>query len=363
MHAPPGFVGSNLFPTSQTYCRNFSSKLNVIYLALPTVVTVWIRRSRGTLGTAAETHRCTHTLCYYYVCVLSRGVDTCFITLWAPQVWQGGLNLINLHIPFWQNSIITLSEAAFWVPKQNRRLAQLWVRDAASRVFSPTCGSERITLMVQATVSMILLFLLASLIPRGLRMADCLSKLMTTVTNAHEYMATSFRNMSSLHAASPACHCTVMFHTASTGITMKVTSRSATVRFIIRILTWDLRLPPLLAAQSTTKLHTADTAHRLKVMMTLTLAAVEKVGSWSASPSVLWLQLEVGPAQLSFTVASVSWWNMVSAQELSDRSHRKQNVSLLAKRTHPNFNWEKKGQNKMFLRVLGTWDVTRLSIH
>lgn len=134
---------------------------------------------------------------------------------------------------------------------------------------------------------MILLFLLASLMPRGLRIADCLSKLMTTVTKAQEYIATSFMNISSLQATSPACHCTVMFHTASTGITMKVTSRSATVRFIMRILTCDLRLPPLPAAHSTTKLHTADTAHRVKVMMTLTLAAVEKVGSWSASPLAL----------------------------------------------------------------------------
>lgn len=174
-----------------------------------------------------------------------------------------------------------------------------------------TWGRERMTLVVHATVSMILLFRLASLIPSGFKMADCLSRLMTTVTKAHEYMATSFMNISSLQARSPACHCTVMFHAASTGITMKVTSRSATVRFMIKILTWDLRLPPFPAAHSTSKLQTADTAHRVKVMITRTLAAVEKVGSCSASPSALLLQSVEAPRQLPFTVWSVRWWNIM----------------------------------------------------
>lgn len=196
-------------------------------------------------------------------------------------------------------------------PPMTSPFDEAWVAEQTLSVFSLTWGSERITLIVQATVNMILLFLLASLMPRGLRMADCLSKLMTTVTKAQEYIATSFRNMSSLQAVSPACHCTVMFHAASRGITMKVTSRSATVRFIMRILTWDLRLPPLLAAHSTAKLQTADTAHRVNVIMTRTLAAVEKVGSWSTSPSALLLHTVEAPWQLPFTVWSAGWWNIM----------------------------------------------------
>ncbi len=154
-----------------------------------------------------------------------------------------------------------------------------------------TWGTERRTLIAQATLSIILFFFLALLMARGLRMADCLSRLMTTVTNAQEYIATSFRNISNLQARSPANHWTVMFQAASTGITMKVTSRSAMVRFMIKILTWDLRLLLVLAAHNTERLHTADTAQRVKVIITLTFAAMEKVGSCNAASPVLLLHV------------------------------------------------------------------------
>lgn len=141
-----------------------------------------------------------------------------------------------------------------------------------------TWGMDNRVLIVHATISITLFLLWAVLIARGLRMADCRSRLITTVTNAHAYMACSLRNMRNLQARSPASHWTVMFHTASTGITMKVTKRSAAVRFTIRTRTWDLRLWPL-AAQSTARLQEAETPHRRKVRTTRTFAAVVKVGS------------------------------------------------------------------------------------
>lgn len=160
-------------------------------------------------------------------------------------------------------------------------------------------------LMPHATVSITLFLFLALLIARGLRMADCLSRLITTVTNAHEYIACSLRNISSLQAKSPASHWTVIFHTASTGITMKVTRRSATVRLMISTLTWDLRFPSLCAAHRTARLQKADVPQRMKVMTTLTLAAVENVGSCGVSLSDDQLGSEE-QLQLAF-----SWWSVV----------------------------------------------------
>lgn len=173
-------------------------------------------------------------------------------------------------------------------------------------------------LIPHATVSMILFLILALLIARGLRMADCLSRLITTVTNAQEYIACSLRNISSLQAKSPASHWTVMFHTASTGITMKVTSRSATVRLIISTLTWDFLFPSLWAAHSTARLHKADKPQRMKVMVTLTLAAVVNVGSCMASPPAV--QLEAAGEQLQLALAwwSSTRWNMVIADSLRE---------------------------------------------
>lgn len=148
-----------------------------------------------------------------------------------------------------------------------------------------TWGTDSTTLMTHATVSMTRFLCLALLIARGLRMADCLSRLITMVTKAQEYIACSLRNISSLQAKSPASHWTVMFHTASIGITIKVTSRSATVRLMISILTWDLRFPSLCAAHSTARLQKAEMPQRIQVMITLTLAAVVNVGSCRAPPT------------------------------------------------------------------------------
>ncbi len=152
-----------------------------------------------------------------------------------------------------------------------------------------TWGTDSTTLMPHATVSLTLFLFLASLIARGSRIADCLSRLITTVTKAQEYIACNLRNISSLQAKSPASHWTVMFHTASTGITMKVTSRSAAVRLIINTLTWDLRFPSRCAAHSTARLQKADMPQRMQVMTTLTLAAVVNVGSCRTSPSAVQL--------------------------------------------------------------------------
>ncbi|TNN23788.1 hypothetical protein EYF80_066089 [Liparis tanakae] len=57
---------------------------------------------------------------------------------------------------------------------------------------------------------------------------------MTTRMKAVACMANSFRKHSSLQRASPAYHCTVTFHTASSGITTKVITRSADARLSIR---------------------------------------------------------------------------------------------------------------------------------
>lgn len=152
--------------------------------------------------------------------------------------------------------------------------------------------------MIHATVSIVLFLLGAMLMVRGLRMADCRSRLITTVTKAQEYMASSLRNIRTLQARSPASHWTVMFHAASTGITMKVTNRSAVVRLIISTRTWDFRLW-LLAAQSTARLQRVETPHRIKVIITLTFAAVEKVGSWGALSTDFQLQFGASVSQLA----------------------------------------------------------------
>ncbi len=104
---------------------------------------------------------------------------------------------------------------------------------------SLTCGMDNTRLMVHATLSKTVFLFLAWLMDRGLRIAACRSRLITTVTNAHEYMATSLRNISVLHASSPASHCTVIFHPASSGMTTNVTSKSATARLVMRSRTWD----------------------------------------------------------------------------------------------------------------------------
>ena len=176
---------------------------------------------------------------------------------------------------------------------------------------SLTWGTENKMLMVQATVSITLFLLRAMLMARGSRIADCLSKLMTTVTKAHEYMACSLRNIRNLQARSPASHWTVMFHTASTGITMKVTKRSAAVRLIISTRTWDLRLWPL-AAHSTAKLQKVEMPHRMKVMITLTLAAVEKVGSCGAPSADVQLQWGAGQSQLALRSNPELCWYMLT---------------------------------------------------
>ena len=136
--------------------------------------------------------------------------------------------------------------------------------------------------MLQATLSIARFLRRASLKPSGFKMADWRSRLITTVTKAHEYMACSLRNISRRQAASPASHCTVTFHAASTGITISVTSRSAAVRCRMSTRTCELRLWPL-AAHSTPTLQSVDAAHRMEVRTTRTRAAVEKVGSWRSA--------------------------------------------------------------------------------
>lgn len=180
-----------------------------------------------------------------------------------------------------------------------------------------TWGTDSTTLITQATVSMILFLFLALLMARGLRMADCLSRLITTVTKAQEYIACNLRNISSLQAKSPASHWTVMFHTASTGITMKVTSRSAIVRLTISTLTWDFRFPSMRAAHSTARLQKADMPQRMKVMITLAFAAVLNVGSWGATP--LAVQFERAEEQLQLVS---SWWSATSRYITAAGSHR-----------------------------------------
>lgn len=185
--------------------------------------------------------------------------------------------------------------------------------DAPVKPKSPglTWGIENKMLMVHATVSITLFLLRAMLMARGSRIADCLSKLITTVTKAHEYMAWSLRNIRNLQARSPASHWTVMFHTASTGITMKVTKRSAAVRLIISTRTWDLRLWPL-AAHSTARLQRVEMPHRVKVMITLTLAAVEKVGSCGAPSADVQLQWGAGQSQLALRSNPELCWYMLT---------------------------------------------------
>lgn len=174
-----------------------------------------------------------------------------------------------------------------------------------------TWGTENKALMDHATISMTLFLFRAMVMARGLRIADCLSRLITTVTKAQEYMACSLRNIKTLQARSPASHWTVMFHTASTGITMKVTKRSAAVKLIISTLTWDLRLWPL-AAHSTAKLQKVEMPHRVKVMITLTLAAVEKVGSSCALSSDVQLQRGVSQSQLPLRSDPELCWYMMT---------------------------------------------------
>lgn len=75
-------------------------------------------------------------------------------------------------------------------------------------------------------------------------MACCRSRLITTRMNAEDCMANSLRKLSNLQRPSPACHCTVTFHTMSSGITMNVIIRSAAARLVMRGRRWEARRRP-----------------------------------------------------------------------------------------------------------------------
>lgn len=138
-------------------------------------------------------------------------------------------------------------------------------------------------------------------------------------------MASSRTYMRRRQARSPARHCSVMFQTASSGITATVTSRSAAARCSSSRRMWDRRpprRPP--AARSTARLQPAERAKRRKVTATRAWAAGEKVGSrrGSSPPSAWGLQAQPrsgggrlleGSALAFPTAGSASGWLLPAA--------------------------------------------------
>lgn len=75
-------------------------------------------------------------------------------------------------------------------------------------------------------------------------MACCRSRLITTRINAEACMANNLRKLSNLQRPLPPCHCTVTFHTMSSGIMMNVIIRSAAARLVMRGRRWEARRRP-----------------------------------------------------------------------------------------------------------------------
>lgn len=113
---------------------------------------------------------------------------------------------------------------------------------------------------------------------RGCNMTWWRSRLMTMRMKAEAYMAKSLRKQSTLQRASPPCHCTVTFHTASRGITTKVIIRSADTRLNISGRRWEggRRPRPTLAKRA--RLLQAAKTKSTKVAPTRNWAALVKLG-------------------------------------------------------------------------------------